>query len=64
MIDPIVIVAILIFAVLIAAFADGRVSREIPISDLVEIKHYPGKEKVTIVLDDERTKRGSQNRKA
>lgn len=62
-IDPIGLIIILIVAVIIAAFADGKVWREIPIGDIVEIKHYPGKEKVTVVLDDERLKRSQAGKK-
>lgn len=35
----------------------GRVIRQIPRVDVLEIKHYPSSKKVTVVLDDERTKR-------
>lgn len=35
----------------------GKVVRQIPTVDLVEIKRYPSTHKVTVVLDDERTKR-------
>lgn len=35
----------------------GREVRQIPSVDLVEIKQYPGINRVTVVLDDERTKR-------
>lgn len=62
-IDPLGIVIIIIVAAIIAAFADGKVWREIPIGDIVEIKHYPGKEKVTVILDDERLKRNQPSKK-
>ncbi len=37
--------------------APGKVVREIPSVDLVEIKRYDYKGRVTVVLDDERTKK-------
>lgn len=37
--------------------APGKVVREIPSVDLVEIKRYDYKNRVTVVLDDERTKK-------
>lgn len=40
-----------------ALTAPGKVIREIPSVDLVEIKRYDYKDKVTVVLDDERTKK-------
>ncbi len=40
-----------------AGLAQGRVIRQIPLVDLVEIKEYPTSHRVTIVLDDARTKR-------
>jgi hypothetical protein len=40
-----------------AWIAPGRVIRQIPNIDLVEIKSYPTTNRVTVVLDDERTKR-------
>lgn len=51
-------------SMLIAAFAPGRILRDIPLVDLVEIKRYQGKDKVTVVLDDERVKRNQQNKRA
>lgn len=50
-------------ATLVAAFAPGQILRDIPLVDLVEIKRYQGKDKVTVVLDDERAKRNQQNKK-
>lgn len=35
----------------------GKVIRQIPRVDVIEIKHYPSDHRVTVVLDDERTKR-------
>lgn len=48
---------------LAAVFAPGQILRDIPLVDLVEIKRYKGKDKVTVVLDDERVKRNQQNKK-
>ncbi|HMT94431.1 hypothetical protein [uncultured Thiothrix sp.] len=48
---------------LAAAFAPGQILRDIPLVDLVEIKRYRGKDKVTVVLDDERVKRNQSNKK-
>lgn len=48
---------------LAAAFAPGQILRDIPLVDLVEIKRYQGKDKVTVVLDDERVKRNQSNKK-
>lgn len=57
------IVSTLGVSILAAALAPGRVLRDIPLVDLVEIKRYQGKNKVTVVLDDERAKRNQQNKK-
>lgn len=35
----------------------GKEIRQIPRVDVLEIKHYPSDRRVTVVLDDERTKR-------
>jgi hypothetical protein len=45
------------------ALAPGKVLRDIPLVDLVEIKRYAGEDKVTVVLDDERAKRNQLNKK-
>jgi len=48
---------ILMSSVLGTSAAPGRVTRNIPEVDVVEIKYYPDEERVTVVIDDERTKR-------
>jgi hypothetical protein len=48
---------VLISGILGTSAAPGRVSRNIPEVDVVEIKYYPDEERVTVVIDDERTKR-------
>lgn len=58
------ILGVISISMLIAAFAPGRILRDIPLVDLVEIKRYQGKDKVTVVLDDERVKRNQQNKRA
>lgn len=40
-----------------SALFPGEVIREVPQADLVELKHYPEEDRVTVVLDDERVKR-------
>lgn len=42
---------------ILAAFFPGKVVRDIPEVDVVEIKHYPNEDRVTVVVDDERSKR-------
>lgn len=53
----IIIIILLVCSVAGFVFSPGRVVRSIPEVDLVEIKHYPDEERVTVVLDDARTKR-------
>lgn len=56
-IDGITIIIILISTFLFAASFPGKVTRDIPEGDVVEIKRYPGEDRVTVVLDDQRTQR-------
>lgn len=55
--------AILFASIIMTALAPGKVLRDIPLVDLVEIKRYAGEDKVTVVLDDERAKRNQLNKK-
>lgn len=49
---------VIFFAVfMMSLLFPGNVVREVPVADMVELKHYPDKERVTVVLDDERVKR-------
>lgn len=48
---------ILVSACIFAASFPGKVVRDIPEADVVEIKRYPDEDRVTVVLDDERVKR-------
>lgn len=57
------IIIVIGISTIIATLAPGRILRDIPLVDLVEIKRYQGRDKVTVVLDDERVKRGQQNKK-
>jgi hypothetical protein len=58
--DDIIVVLLItsFFGVLIGLLVlPGRVVRQIPSIDLVEIKRYKNTNRVTVVLDDARTKR-------
>lgn len=48
--DPLWILAILVISSLIAASATGKILRQIPVSDILEIKHHPKKKRVTVLL--------------
>ncbi|SKA83340.1 hypothetical protein SAMN02745130_02389 [Thiothrix eikelboomii] len=48
--DPLWILAILVISILIAASATGKILRQVPVKDIVEIKHHPKKKRVTVLL--------------
>lgn len=55
--QPLVLFAAGVGLVISVFLIPGREIRQIPRVDVLEIKHYPSDHRVTVVLDDERTKR-------